>query len=62
MGAVMVVVAPPCVDDEFGVTEAVEEMFIEVFAAQTSVEALYKAALHRLAGSDEAPVRNVLSP
>lgn len=55
MGSVVVVIAPPCVDDEFGVAEAIEEMFVEAFVAKASVEAFDKAVLHRLAGCDEVP-------
>ena len=55
MGSVVIVVAPPCVDDEAGMTEAFEEVFVQAFIPQPAVEAFDEAVLHRLAGGDEVP-------
>ena len=55
MWSVVVVVASPCVDDEFGVAEPFEEMFVQTLVTQTSVEAFDKAILHRFSWGDEVP-------
>lgn len=36
MRSVVVVIAPPCVDDEFGVADAIEEMFVEAFISEAA--------------------------
>ena len=60
MGSVVIVVAPPCVDDEFGVAKAVEEMLVETFVTQSAIEAFNKAVLHRLTRCDEVPGHTAL--
>lgn len=60
MGSVVVIIAPPCVDEEFGVAKAVEEMLVETFVAQASVEAFNKAVLHRFSRCNEVPGHTAL--
>ena len=60
MGAFLVVVGPPCGDDPAGVGEPVEQVFVEAFIAQATVEAFDEAVLHRFARRDVVPLDPVL--
>jgi hypothetical protein len=51
IGSLSVVVAPPCLDDDLGLGEAVEDLAVEQFVAKLRVEALTVAVLPRLPGS-----------
>lgn len=55
MWSVVIVIAPPCVDDKFGVAQPLEEVFVEALVTQPSVEALNEAILHRLTRGNEVP-------
>ena len=55
MGPLRVVVDSPCLDDPAGVLQAGEQMLVETLTAQSPVEALHEAVLHRLAGLDVVP-------
>ena len=58
VGPLGVVVAPPCLDDDLCLGEAVEDLAVEEFVAKLRVEALAVAVLPRAAGSMNA----VLAP
>ena len=53
MWSLGVVVAPPCLDDDLGLGEAVEDLTVEQFVAKLRVEALAVAVLPRAARLDE---------
>ena len=55
MGSVCVVVVSAFFDDGSGMVVAAEDMLVETFVSQPSVEALHKAVLHGLAGRDVVP-------
>ena len=51
----MVVVVAPCRDQVAGVAQAGEQVLVQAFIPQTTVEALDEAVLHRFAGRDVVP-------
>ena len=55
MRSVCVVVDPPFFDDLTSLVESGEQVFVEVFVAQATVEALHGAILHRFAWHDVVP-------
>ena len=55
MRSVGVVVDPPCFDDPAGLVEVAEQVLVEAFVAQSAVEALDEAILHRFARRDVVP-------
>lgn len=57
MWAHCVVVAPPALDDDPGLGEGVEDLAVQEFVPQASVEALDEAVLPRAAGRDVGGVR-----
>lgn len=55
MRAVVVVVVAPCRNQVTGMAQAGEQVLVEAFVQQTTVEALDEAVLHRFAGRDVVP-------
>ena len=60
VGAVVGVVVTPSPDQATGVAPIGEQMLVEAFATQRSVEALDEAVLHRFARSDRVPFNSAL--
>src|SRR5436190_11218722 len=60
MRPVMVVIDPPSLDDLSGGVQAAEQVLVEAFVAEATVEALHEAILHRLAWSDVVPHHGVI--
>ena len=52
----VVVVVPPGAEHEPGVGQRGEQCLVEAFVAQTTIEALDEAVLHRLARRDVVPL------
>jgi hypothetical protein len=52
--SVGVVVDPPCFDDVARLVDVGEQVFVEALVAQSAVEALHKAILHRFTRRDVA--------
>ncbi len=52
-----VVIAPPCLDDDLGLGEAVEDLTVEQFISEFRVEALAVAVLPRASRLDERGLR-----
>ena len=55
MRAVMIVVVAPCRDQLAGMSQAGEQVLVEAFVPQSTVEALDKAVLHGPARRDVVP-------
>ena len=56
MWAVVIVVVAPCRNQFLSLAQVREQVLVEAFVPQASVEALDEAVLHRLAGSDVMPI------
>src|SRR3954453_11729809 len=59
MRPVMVVIDPPSLDDLSGGAQAAEQVLVEAFGAEATVEALHEAILHRFTWSDGVPFHGV---
>ena len=55
-----VVVDPPCLDNPARGSKTAEQVLVQAFVAEPSVEALYKPVLLRLAGRDVVPQHALL--
>lgn len=55
MRAVMDVVVAPCRDQVASMAQAGEQVLVEAFVPQMTVEVLDEAVLHRFAGRDVVP-------
>src|SRR5438309_9048303 len=60
MRPVMVVVDPPSLNDLASSVQAAEQVLVEAFVAEATIEALDEAILHRLARSDVVPFNGVI--
>src|SRR3954451_20502747 len=60
MRPVMVVVDQPSLDDLAGGVQAAEQVLVEAFVAETTVEVLHEAILHRFTWSDVVPFHSVI--
>src|SRR3954453_6306415 len=60
MRPVMVVIDPPSLDDLSGGAQAAEQVLVEAFVAEATVEALHEAILHRFTWSDVVPFHGVI--
>ena len=56
MRAVVVVVVSPCADQLAGMAQAGEQVFVQAFVPEPSVEAFDQAVLHRFSRSDVVPL------
>ena len=55
MRSVQIVVDPPVFNNVPGMAIAAEQMLVEAFISQSSIEAFDKSILHRLARGDVVP-------
>src|SRR3954449_6974526 len=60
MGSVMVVVDPPSLDDLASSVQSAEQVLVEAFVAEATIEALDETILHRLSPSDVVPLDGVI--
>src|SRR5947209_12854772 len=60
MRPVMVVVDPPSLNDLASSVQAAEQVLVEAFVAEATIEALDEAILHRLARSNVVPFNGVI--
>src|SRR4030081_401897 len=60
MRSVMVVVDPPSLNNLASSVQSAEQMLVEAFVAEATIEALDEAILHRLARSDVVPFKGVI--
>ena len=56
MWSVVIEVSTPCSDELAGMTQVVEQVFVEAFIPHTAIEAFDEAVLHWFSRSDVVPV------